>query len=138
MKRRSLTHLPATLPTWLQWSAWEAVRPNPDVSDRAMFECGTDEPPTARPKRKREPAAWRETTDLEKRAIASYRTCYTPPYSFDRRLCRKIRDDKITDKQAAWLWFYCHKHRKQIGDSEVVREAARRKAKECQSESSTK
>ena len=116
MKRRIQTRLPATLPSWLQWSAWDAARTT-----------ATDEPPTARPKRKREPAVWRETTDMEKRAIAAYRTCYTPPYSFDRRLCRKIRDDKITDGIARWLWFYVHKHRKQIADTEVVREAARRK-----------
>jgi hypothetical protein len=117
MKRRTQTSLPATLPSWIEWDAWEAVRPRP----------ATDEPPTARPKRNREPAVWRETTDLERRAIAAYRTCYTPPWSFDRRLCRKIRDDKITEGIARWLWFYVHKHRKQIADVEVVREAARRK-----------
>lgn len=117
MKRRTQTRLPATLPSWLRWSAWESVRPTPDVSDRAMFEH----------KRKREPAVWRETTDLEKRAIAAYRRCHTVPYSFDRRLSRKIRDDKITDKIAAWLWFYVHKHRKQIADAEVVKESIKRK-----------
>lgn len=116
MKRRTLTTLPTTLPTWLQWSAWESARVK-----------ATDEPPTAKPKRKREPAVWRETTDLEKRAIAAYRTCYTLPWSFDRRLCRKIRDDKITDGIAKWLWFYVWKHRAQIGDVEVVLEAEKRK-----------
>lgn len=117
MKRLIQTRLPATLPSWLQWDAWESVRPKP----------ATDEPPGTRQKQKREQAVWRETTDLEKRAIVAYRKCYTPPWSFDRRLCRKIRDDKITDKIAVWLWFYVHKHRRQITDAEVVKEAIRRK-----------
>lgn len=38
MKRRIQTRLPATLPSWLRWSAWEAVRRKLDVTDRAMFE----------------------------------------------------------------------------------------------------
>lgn len=116
MKRRIQTTLPQKLPTWLRWDAWESIRQPPRVGDCVIFER----------KPKREKAVWRETTDMEKRAIAAYRTCYTPPWSFDRRLCRKIRDDKITDKIAAWLWFYVWKHRKQIADCDVIKEATKR------------
>lgn len=118
MKRRTQTTLPRTRPSWIPESAWDRLVATPQGA--------TDESPTACPKRKREKAVWRETTDLEKRAVAAYRTCYTPPWSFDRRLSRKMRDDQITEKIAKWLWFYVWKHRAQIGDTEVTREAIKR------------
>ena len=128
-RRRRITRWPESLPSWLTWAAWDEVTATAGVapsSETAATEA-------AKIKGNRKKPEWRDMTALERKAVAAYQTCYTPPYSFDRRFRKALASQlgadgkgKITDKQAHWLWFYTQKHRRQVSDKEVLREAERR------------
>ena len=110
MRRRTITRWPESLPKWIYWPQFE-----------------TPAAPIPKPKQKpREKAVWRETTDLERRAIEAYKTVSTPWPSYARRLQRTMDANRVTDGIMRWIWHYVHKYRRQIADGDVRREAEKR------------
>lgn len=116
-------------PSWLipptSWITPSKPAPSADPHEKA------DEAP--RPVGKREPVVWRPMTDLEQRAALALGRCRLPPASGTKRLAGHIAEQAqrpepvITDKQAVYLWQFCHRFRRQISDRNVLQEAKRQK-----------
>ncbi len=107
MRRRTITHLPDSLPCWLHWPHFDTPKPRPE-------------------KKPRKKAVWRETTCLERRAIEAYKTVSTPWPSYARRLQQTTDANRVTDGIMRWIWHYVHKYSRQIADVDVKREAKKR------------
>lgn len=108
MRRRTITHWPSSLPCWLHWPHFAPHEPQKPA-------------PEKKPRKK---AVWRETTDLERRAIEAYKTVSTPWPSYARRLQKTTDPNRVTDGIMRWIWHYVHKYRRQISDSAVILKAA--------------
>jgi len=118
-KRRSFSHMPATLPPWLAADS---------------FGAGKTIAPAIAPNPKREKPAWRPMTDLERAAclaLSPGNVSYLPG-SVPKRIGRDLAaqaaeaEPRITDKQAAMLWRQAWAYRRQISDGAVLNEARRR------------
>lgn len=85
---------------------------------------------------------WRDMTPLEQRAVLALAACRFAPATTVKRFARTMLYQydhaqtkseaawpfpKITDRQAALLWKYCHHYRKQIGSGSVVAIEAQRR-----------
>jgi len=71
-------------------------------------------------------------TEVEQRAIIALSKCSYLPGPFAKRFSRDMSgrlatnpDYSLTPKQAAYLWYLCHRFRRQIADSEVLEVAER-------------
>lgn len=117
----------ADLPFWINWK----------TPAESLPAASTETQQQTRPKAKREPAAWRPMTDMERRAAISLGLCRLPPVSGTKRMAGNMADQaredepQITDKQAFYLWRFVWTYRRQIADIDVKAEAQRRHAKEA-------
>ena len=108
----------------LKWRGQDPQEPLPGLqafTERpAEAETGT----IARPKR--EKPVWRPVDDLEWRAMkALCNVTFSGVGSGHKRFARNLGLDRITDKQAAYLWALVWRYRRQIRSADLVEHARR-------------
>lgn len=110
------------VPFWLQFKTPPVETPK------------SSDPAEPKSKPKREPAQWRQMTELERRACRALGRCSLPPRTATKRLClsmanqAELEEPKITDKQAVYLWSFVWTYRRQIKDPDLLNIAKQKKA----------